>query len=383
MRKKQIEPLDHIPDEVTIPSGAEPDPDLSSQASESENLMENQVGSTVPARDVVQMTAHQRGQHLAARFKDEGIHPILIFGARAAGKTSLLVSLFQYIHTSSTSSATLSLDLDAIPNDTKDWQDMRLYATKLFERRLYEFMDGQAAPANTDQLPFFIPVKLSSEEKECKFAFLEGMGEWYMPDENADSPHRPFKGEVEGMLRSFNEPLTVLYVAPFTTDGYRKEGDKESPQSEELKRRDLGLFGSIAQYQQIRLANYHIDHHLFMLTKWDIRCNGIGDRELLRPNEDIVEKVIQSRYPLSFSRFRNMNFGATETQKTITHYCAGVIDGQAVMKPAEVDQKRLDFFPRKLWNWFYFNATRVPLYEDVHPKPPSFTDKLIRALRGG
>ena len=331
-----------------------------------------------------QMTAQQRGQYLAARFKDEGIHPILIFGAVASGKTSLLASLFQYIHHATTSNAILTLELDTIPTDTKAWQDMRRYATTLFERKVYEFMTQKAAPATLDELPFFIPVILRPNDKsERKFAFLEGRGEWYTSDVTADSLHQPFQGEVEGLLRNFNEPLTVIYVAPFTTWGYRGDGDKESAQSKEIKLRDISLLGVISQYQKMRIANFHTDNHIFLFTKWDIRCSGIGDKQLLRPDEELLTKTIALRYPLSYARFNNMSSGDVPSQKAVTHYCAGVIDGNAVMKPAEEDQQRLDFFPRKLWNWFYFNTTKTPLYDDVHPRPLNWVGRVIKALRGG
>ena len=383
MRKKQIDPLAAFPDEPATPKVLADDVSALSSYASSGISAADAIEIETPLGATSQMTAQQRGQHLAARFKEEGIQPVLIFGARASGKTSFIASLFQYIHVSEGSNATLTLDLDAIPNDTKSWQDMRQFATLTYERRVYEFMDQRAAPSNTDALPFFIPVVLRPKEgRERKFAFLEGMGEWYMPDMKADSPHKPFQGEIEGMLRGFNESMTVIYVAPFTTAGYRSSGDKESPQHVDLKERDLGLVGTIQQYQRLRVANFHIDHHLFLFSKWDVRCNGIADREFLKPEGDLLEKIISSRYPLSYALFKNMNLGGSRTQKTVTHYCSGVIDGNAVMKPAAEDQRRLDYFPRKMWNWFYFNTTSIPLYADVHPKPPGIVDKILKALRG-
>src|SRR5688572_16504725 len=35
------------------------------------------------------------GQELAALFKNAGVHPVLIFGSRGSGKTSMLASLFR------------------------------------------------------------------------------------------------------------------------------------------------------------------------------------------------------------------------------------------------------------------------------------------------
>jgi len=67
-------------------------------------------------------------------------------------------------------------------------------------------------------------------------------------------------------------------------------------------------------------------------------------------------------------------FGA-KSKESLSEMCFG--------KTAAQDQRRLDYFPRKLWNWFYFNTTRVPLYADVHPKPPGIVDKILKALRGG
>src|SRR5688572_24786566 len=51
------------------------------------------------------------GQELAALFKDNQVHPILIFGSRGSGKTTLLASLFRYMQQPQ-SHATLSLHDD-------------------------------------------------------------------------------------------------------------------------------------------------------------------------------------------------------------------------------------------------------------------------------
>jgi hypothetical protein len=328
------------------------------------------------------VTAHQRGQMLAARFKDEGVIPVLIFGARASGKTSFLASLFQFVHIAPKSKATLSLTLDALPDDNVDWGNMRRYATILFERKVYDFMDKKAPQSTLDPLPFFVPVELKPTSKQSqKFAFLEGRGEWYQPLTEGDSPHQPFQGEIEGLLKAYNAPLCVIYVAPFATGG-SETSVKESPNSQSLKDRDLGLTGSISQYQELRRATGHLDHHLFLFTKWDVRCKGIKDLDLIWPDHEVVHSEIAARYPISFARYLNMQFGVPKSNKATTHYCSGIFDDKAVMAPAEEDRAALDIFPMKLWDWLYFATNQQPLYPEIRPKPLGILDKLLKLLRG-
>jgi hypothetical protein len=202
-----------------------------------------------------------------------------------------------------------------------------------------------------------------------------------MPQKEGDSPHQPFKGEIEGMLRYFNEPLIVIYVAPYTTYSYSADGGQESPQSEELKARDLGLDGIIQQYSILRRALSHRDSHIFLYSKWDVRCDGLADPDFVSPQWGLLDAEIFKRYPLSFARFQNVNFNAIKNNKTVTNYCSGIIHGNSVLVPSAEDQHILNHFPRKLWNWLYFTVTQDPLYRDVHPKPDNILDKLLRVLR--
>lgn len=322
------------------------------------------------------------GQELAAIFKDASVHPVLIFGSKGSGKTSLLASLFRYQQLD-TAEATLALNEDLLPADKPEWQAHSALARRLYYGKVLDFIKRKAPPATLDETPFFIPVTLTrTTGEEARFAFLEGRGEWYMPNEQADVPYRPFQGLLQGLLAHYNHAATVIYVAPYTTGSVTRDGGVDSANNANLHHSDVGLLGAIGEYMSLRRATYHRDYQLFLMTKWDIHCGGIADAAFQHPPTRPFQDVLKERFPLSWARFQNLNFPGSAQNKMYSSYCSGVIDNVTVLSPAQADSPIVDFYPRKLWDLLYENNTGKPLYPDVRPRPPGLLDRFINLLRG-
>ena len=318
----------------------------------------------------------QMGSEMAAMFKDAGVHPIFIFGSKGSGKTSLIASLIKYMRDKEEAEATIELAEEIFPQGDPRWNRRRSWARDVFHRKVLDYIERQAPATTQEEEPFFIPIRLELKAgKPVYFAFLEGKGEWYQPDRQAEIPYRKFKGFVQGVLQSFNESATVIYVAPFVS-GSTDEGAKER----QLRDSDLGLLGAINEYTSARRAMYHQDKHLFLLTKWDIFCHLSSDR-FTDPDGEAIQSILKERYPISWIKFGNMNMSEHMANKSYSTYSAGVIDGRNIAAPAEEDEERVAFYPRKLWDELYQNATGKVLYEDVQPPKPGLLDRLIGWLR--
>jgi hypothetical protein len=323
------------------------------------------------------------GGELATLFKDNNVHPVFIFGSKGSGKTSLLASLFRYIQLSVDSHAAISLIDDIFPATDEKWRKHATWARDVYYKKVNDSIDSMAPAATLEPSPFFVPVKLKLKTgKEAKFAFLEGRGEWYMPDESAEVPFKPFKGLLQGVLQQFNGKASVVYVAPFTTGGYARTDAAEGSRSADLRKSDLGLVGAINEYISLRRAHFHQDNHLFLMTKWDIFCRGIAGGSFYSPHSDEIQEVFSERFELAWTRFQNLEVSGVNQNKTYSAYCAGVIDGLSIQRAAQEDVAVIDRYPRRIWDWLYQCHTGGVLYEDMQPRRPSILDRFLATLRG-
>jgi hypothetical protein len=320
----------------------------------------------------------QLGKELAAIFKNHSIHPVFIFGSRGSGKTSFLASMFKYMRDREESEASIDLIEDVFPADNLHWRDSLAWSRDLFYKKVFAYMDSTVPPATQEGQPFFVPIKLTRlNGEEVNFAFLEGKGEWYMPDYSADVPFKAFKGFLQGMLQHFNGPATVLYVGPYVT-----EASDESQKAQDLRDSDKGLLGALKQYKEQRKAYFHQDHHMFIVTKWDVYCESLASESFSDPDEDEIKNVARARFPLTWAQFMNVNMSSEIQNRSISTFCAGIIQGQNVVMPAEQDVHAIDFYPRKIWDYLYQNVTGGVLYSDVRPTPQGFLDRILNMLRG-
>lgn len=337
--------------------------------------------STAPAP--AEMDAQmQLGQELATIFKNNNVHPVLIFGSAGSGKTSMLASLFRYMQLTQ-AEATQALHDELFPSDDPRWQKHAVLARQLYYGKVLEFIELKAPQATLDATPFFIPVKVTrTTGEEATFAFLEGRGEWYMPAKNSDSPFRPFQSLLRGLLQNYNEKATAIYVAPCTTGVMSRDGRLEPANAPKMVDSDLGLLGALKEYVNLRRATFHRDRHVFLMTKWDLYCGGISEPEFVHPPPRLLSSVLQERFRFSWAHFCNLNFHGSSRNKMFSTYCSAVIDNMKVLSPAHADSAVVDFYPRKLWDLLYENHTGLPLYPDVRPRPPGPLDRLISWLRG-
>jgi len=58
-----------------------------------------------------------------------------------------------------------------------------------------------------------VPIDIEVDGKLLRFAFLEGMGEWYEREGNT-GPYRKFEPEVSAILELYEFGLSVIFVAP-------------------------------------------------------------------------------------------------------------------------------------------------------------------------
>lgn len=316
----------------------------------------------------------QMGKEMAAIFKDKGVHPVLIFGSKGSGKTSLIASLFKYMRDRPEAAASIDLAEELFPEGDPRWTKRIAWAREVFYKKAFEFIDKQAPATTQEDQPFFIPVRLTQNGVFTYFAFLEGKGEWYMPDYQSDVPFRKFKGFIQGVLQAFSNPSTVLYVAPFVT-----EDKDEGPSAKGLRLSDVGLLGAIGEYAALRKAMFHQDRHVFLMTKWDVCCESIATERFVDPEAEEIQTAIQERYQLAWTKYSNL--ALPEQNRSYSVYCAGVMDGRTISAPATEDSDRIARFPRKLWDALYQNATGAVLYQDVQHREPGWLEKLLRLLR--
>jgi len=325
----------------------------------------------------------ERGQALAQALSNSDCHPVLLFGAASSGKTAILLSLLKYINTSSDAAATISLDLGTLPNGGI-WDELRRYAERLFYAEGYEFLRQRAPEATTARYPFFVPIELKPHgAPRKKFAFFEGQGEWFHPDFDKSNPHPQFKEEITEFLRLYTGHVSSIYVAPYAVEGYDSAASQNAAEAtKRIQERDFALGGIIDQYDNLRRTLVHRDQHLFILTKWDIRCGNLADPEF-REYLGVLDQELQLKYPISFQRFQNLAWlPDTPNNKVKGAYCAGIFTERRTLAPvAKADTEGVDRFARELWDWIYFSANATPLYDDVRAPKPSLLDKIMAWIR--
>jgi len=362
------------------PADAESEREDSSRNEERSPAQSAESGSLADLDDAAQI---QLGRDLAAIFKDKRIHPVFIFGSKGSGKTTFLASLFRYIHLSVESGASISLQDDIFPADDERWRKHATWARDVFYKKVDGVIESVAPGATLEPSPFFVPIKLTrTTGEEVCFAFLEGKGEWYMPDETSEVPYKPFKGLLQGLLQQFSDKATVIYIAPFTTGSYQRGEAMESSRSVDLRKSDKGLVGALNEYIALRRAHFHQDNHLFLMTKWDIFCGGVSSDSFYSPDAEELQQAFSERFELAWTRFQNMEATGLADNKIFSAYCAGIIDEQTVQRPAVDDAAIIDRYPRKIWDWLHKGHVGTPLYADMQPKRPNLIDRFIQALRG-
>lgn len=326
---------------------------------------------------------------LAEYLQAQGYHPVLLFGNRFSGKSTLLTSLLGYARSDINSNVSIAIGAPIFPIDSGYGKTVYDEAQIFFEHSVLNYLAGIAAPSTRSEFPFFVLVifRPANGLPEVKFAFLEGRGEWFMPQRTAVALYPQMQDEVREVLFNFSDPISTIFVAPYTTvDGYKAPGAVDDAAG--IVEADLAQLGALKHYERIRCAP-HLDRLLLLGTKWDFHARpGALNDAFSRPDPAEVEACFAKKYPHTWPAYKNLNLG----KQSFMQYSAGVINGNDVRAVHEKHKDEFYRYPRTVWNHLYEAATSKDgapgktLYPDVVPAPPappvktSTIDKLMKML---
>lgn len=295
------------------------------------------------------------GKHgsLADELYRKGYHPVMLFGTRAAGKSSLLASLFHYLHSDPESPAIAVRGEWIISTESSYGQSVADSASRFLNHVMNDFHDGIAAPMTQEEHPFYIPIILrpNNGQPEVKLAFLESRGEWYAIKRDSKDLYPELRNEVAEVYRNFPNALSILLIAPYVIgDAYSEQSSSEWAHNE-MRDSDTSLFGALQAYQLARQRR-EFDKFLFVLTKWDAHTS-IVEKEFVNPPRGMVAYLISQRFPKSWTLFQTMQTGDAQSMQ----YSAGIMSGDARVETPKHLQPIMNRFPQMLWRWLYSNCT--------------------------
>lgn len=291
---------------------------------------------------------------LADNLDRTGRHPVLIFGSSQAGKSSLILSLILGLQTM----RDIHVSLGEPILDPSDPQSKAVHqrAKDTYDRAAYELATGRKIGMTLGE-PFFIPIDVRPRDstfEPVKFAFLDGRGEDYQPNEDTNADlFRELAPEIVDVLRNFPHGVTVIYVAPYSTsDGH----DRDTPGS------NFGLLGAMRGYEQLRELRRN-DFHLFLLTKWDQYASPMDPRPLFgEATAADVDRVLLDRYPNAWGTFQGLPLeGEARERRAFMQYSSGYFVNGEYREPPHTFNDTFKRYPRTVMNWLYGNATQYRL----------------------
>lgn len=312
-----------------------------------------EVGFDVPEFNQGPESLRAHGS-LAKELHRKGYHPIMLFGTRAAGKSSLLASLFYYLQSDSKSPAIAVGGEWIFPTESTYGKAVADAATRFLNHVVDDFHNGVAAPMTQDEHPFYIPIILrpNNGQPEVKLAFLESRGEWYQIDKNSKEFYPELRKEVSDVYKNFPNGISILLIAPYVIgEAYSEQSSSEWARNE-MRASDAALFGALQAYQMAR-EHRELDKYLFVLTKWDAHTHSIVEKEFINPPRGMVSHLIKERFPRSWTLFQNMQ--STEAQSM--QYSAGIMSGNARVETPLHLRPVMNRYPQMIWRWLYFNST--------------------------
>lgn len=291
---------------------------------------------------------------LAEELHRKGYHPVMLFGTRAAGKSSLLASLFYYLQSDPESPAVAVRGEWIIPTESSYGKSVADAASRFLNHVLNDFHDGVTAPMTQDETPFYIPVVLrpNNGQPEVKLAFLESRGEWYRIRKDSKDLYPELREEVSDVYEKFPSRISILLVAPYVIgEAYSEQAQSEWAHNE-MRDSDTALFGALQAYQMAR-QHRELDKYLFVLTKWDAHTGSIVEKEFIHPPRGMVSHLIAERFPKSWTFFQNMQSAEAQSMQ----YSAGIMSGDARVEIPQHLKPIMNRFPQMLWRWIYANST--------------------------
>ena len=319
------------------------------------------------------------------------VHPVLVFGTRESGKSTMLQSLIWYATRNQGANLGIRLGKNVFPPSFPRSKERYESAVEFFNLGIEAFDSGCLPAATQKDDPFFVPIVLTvaasaPPQPSLKFAFLEAMGEWFEKNERSDATFRPLKPEITGILKRFTDPISVIFIGPCGTNG----------DAGALQYSHNCLCNCMREYMAVRTDKTR-DNVIFLASQWDgkFRPGSMPDN-FSDPNLDSVLDLLDE-LPFSWPCFSAMQgIGG----KAMTPYSAGWIEPPrppsetATLNNPGQYRPVFDRFNRVLWNWLYGNAKqsvgpigtkRENLYPDVALPPPvrrRALDSLIGYLIG-
>ena len=353
-----------------------------------------------PSVDVAYFDPDDAISSPSERLESDKRHPVLIFGASRAGKSTFIISLLQGLAKSAESASDTSKSVDVSFGESfYEAADARASAQRDMARAFYDaarinhVLARQALETTQGSIPFFIPLDLrvvGSSMPPVRIALLDGRGEWYEPNKpGSDSAFKEFQKDILDVLQNYGKGLSVILVAPYSLSDHDRM---------DVKNCDSGLWKCLDRYGECR-SNPDDDSMLMLLTKWDQFAKPTDrDGEFSITDGSEVADILSRRYEMTWPRFQTINVGNDEwSRRSFMQYSSCTfIDG----RPYIPDHLESDFirYPRTVANWIYENARRfrvedraggidLPMYlfDDVVDElrlKVSISQRFLRAIIG-
>jgi energy-coupling factor transporter ATP-binding protein EcfA2 len=327
---------------------------------------------------------------LSRELSERNFHPVLLYGTTSSGKSTLLASILGYLQADENSNLDLKRQARLIPGDGSYSDEIHAEANKFLDATLYDYRRNlEAAPATRFQYPIFIPVTMkrrTGSNTEVNFAFLEAQGEFHNPEMNGNHfiGFKPLKEEIAAVLKNFPGGLSIIYIAPYTTaPSYTSDDQYSSNLRKNMEMANLSLVGSLESYLEVRakLSNEYKDHHLFLLTKWDVHTDGVNSADFLNPTPEKVKEIISAKFNEAWVKFCGMQGSRDIGSRHYMQYSAGPISHSRVLPLRKPEIERGYRYPRTILNWLWGNATGGEiLYDDVLLRRRGVFQKFLDAL---
>lgn len=351
----------------------------------------NGVESGLPTNEQSLAHSHSTGYLHKLLNHLRGKHPVFLFGSHEAGKSLVLLSLFQYAQRGDKADFNVTVGDDILPNEAPGAESRNAAGAGFFRRSVDDALNRilpDATQIPTGE-PVYIPIDLTvpteahHDVPTVQLVLMDGMGEWFARDpESPRREHRPFPTEIEFILRQFSGPISAIFVVPAT----------ERPADPADAAMHQAASAAMERYKVTR--EMHEDDNLLLLaTKWDVvhppnRSNSNFENAS-------ADDVISTLRPVgtAWQSFRNLT-NVPEGARSLLQFSAAWINKGIVTAPHEKAVPIFERYSRTLWNWLYGNATqntengirtRQVLFADVEAPPAprmSFLEWTIQIFLG-
>lgn len=349
----------------------------------------------------VKLTHPMRRITLGKRLEDTNRHPVLIFGAGASGKSSLILSLINALNIAEEVNVVFADNEPIFDDSYGDFQKQRhAIARQFYDWGIYRWTAGQPPLPNIGER-FFIPIDIQPRNSllpPVKFAILDGRGEDYGPNTQMDAEQgmvgdirRPLGEEIKQLLQEFSHEITIIYVAPFSQHGAASEDTIDA---------NAGLRHAIQEYSAARVQALRAnDSHLFLFTKWDEHAPPLMKGDLFaEPSSLDVADQLRIRYEGAWGQFCGLPVGGpARDRRVFMQYSAGYFINDRLHPPPDLVEETFRRYPRTVANWLYSRAARSSLRQrqldadlpqdiflDVRLERPrkSLADRIIELVLG-